>query len=70
MWCAKTQTITVCEKNKNKIEKKRKSLAFISKKIADNTKYHEALNHPEAKANPACIVAEDPLEIFKNFLNN
>ncbi len=69
-WYAKTQTITVSGKNKNEIEKKLKSLASISKKIADNTKYHEALNHPEADANPACIVADDPLEIFKNFLNN
>ena len=69
-WYAKTRTIAICGKNKNKIEKKLKSLAFISKKIADNTKYHEALNHPEADANPACIVADDPLEIFKNFLNH
>ncbi len=38
--------------------------------MIDNTKYHEALNHPEADANPACIVADDPLEIVKNFLNN
>ena len=69
MVCKHTHTITVSGKSKNEIEKKLKSLASISKKIADNTKYHEAFNHPEADANPACIV-DHPLETFKNFLNN
>lgn len=69
-WYAKTQTITVSGKNKNEIEKKLKSLASISKKIVDNTKCRGALGRPEADANPACIVADDPLEILKNFLNN